>query len=632
MDAINQPASLNEKSSFQDNAKDKILIVKTECERHVGLIRQIDRIPNSRNYVYKIQTDHAAYIYKAYNTAARGSSDTEIWAYTQLTGCSQIKKVAYQHIGLPHNYIITDYLDGINLSDVTAASNDSMTANYLALQIVSLIKACEQLNTQRYGRFSQNGVGSDDCWSTTLLNYLKNLIARASSLATEHRNFLLENLYVIQQYFAATSARLNAKKPVLTPVDLNLHNFIVDDQHRLTFIDLESFWSGDILLAVGDFVGNTYNTLLYSAFIEHWGALAPEDKELVHAYALLSNLSALICIAESQADELASAQPWGNPHTYFSLIDEHKKKLHSFLTNSGDQVTTIKHFSARNADTFFKPCYLGREAQFCRLSELTRSLRRFCNVEFNRLDEQFYVLIYGSYAYGMAQPSSDLDIVFVADESMPGRRDRIKQFILSLHERYGLRKDNEIPYDKKVLFSFTFMEKACAGEGIYCNAQWGFPPIIKDKDYLSSDALLFRFAQGMLANPHLFLDGDHLLYSAHRKCATFNLIKAILSQHKIKQISAIGLLEKFCIDTQGNTGDFYLGFSYREPFKSYLSEYLEAVLSSVKRPAAIGPNGAEYQFSDAEIAQRSKVTDFFACPAERPILSVVAVGRRNSIP
>ena len=68
-----------------------------------------------------------------------------------------------------------------------------------------------------------------------------------------------------------------------------------------------------------------------------------------------------------------------------------------------------------------------------RLDKFADRVDAFASTEFDGgQDDKYFVVVYGSYAYGMAKPSSDLDIMFVAQKVNTERRQRVTDFVIGI--------------------------------------------------------------------------------------------------------------------------------------------------------------------------------------------------------
>jgi hypothetical protein len=261
----------------------------------------------------------------------------------------------------------------------------------------------------------------------------------------------------------------------------------------------------------------------------------------------------------------------------------------------------VKDFSLRNNLGAVNDSYFLSWRELCtRTTEIMLAIRRFCSVEFHDSKESYFVMIYGSYAYKLVKPSSDLDIVFFTNSYSKERRDRIIAFIKQLHIRYGMELDNEIPYENKSLISYEFLLKACQGDGIIKDGQWDIPEIEKNKQYLSSKELLLRFFMGVMMNPNILVAGNTTIYNAYRDMATRNLIRAVIYLNKRFHVSSVSLAKDFCVSTRGEFGDYYLGFSHTEPFISYLVQHLEQTLNQMDFKQCRGFFGTHYEIDDVK--------------------------------
>ena len=125
-----------------------------------------------------------------------------------------------------------------------------------------------------------------------------------------------------------------------------------------------------------------------------------------------------------------------------------------------------------------------------------RALKDFCKQEFKD-GEQYFAVIYGSYAYGVDTPSSDVDIMIVAGNTDNERMARCIDFVKDLHTRYHLPTDTELKYEHKVLIPTLFMEQALTGAGFKDDAgQYHIPVIEKTRECLESVKLRQRFLHG----------------------------------------------------------------------------------------------------------------------------------------
>jgi len=491
---------------------------------------------------------------------------------------------------------------GCHLQDHT----DKLTSNYIALQIVLFLKTCASINTMQFGKFTKPGLGKNVKWHSVILKIIDDMTQEANKLTHFQKHVLQKYIKIVTIHFekSAVVDLLNNKSSVLVPMDLSVGQFFVDNEQAVRYKGVESFFAGDALFAYASFISQILKTDLGTSFMTHWGKLHSADIALVHAYAMLYNILDLI--------HIMSENPRGDINYMFyrlspcSLIEA----LDQSAATISENECNINHVSIRNNVGCQSTNYLERDNANHRISDVIDMMRSFCSIEFRSNQEAFYAIIYGSYSYGMAQNSSDIDILFVTENVEAGRRKRVADFVISLHDKYGMRKDNEIPYERKVVLSMKFVQRASEGEGTFLKDEWKFPQISKDPQYLASEELLLRFVQGMLVNPHIFVDGNHKLYNAHRSCATLNTIKGILYTNAQQKTNAKSLMEAFCRNEKGQTGDFFLGFSHKEPFISYLSSHLESILSKTKDPCGYNKHGAEYEFCNRELLERSTILEF----------------------
>lgn len=288
--------------------------------------------------------------------------------------------------------------------------------------------------------------------------------------------------------------------------------------------------------------------------------------------------------------------------------------------NGNDLQPVDKGFSIRNDisnGTVDDKIYLSRDAFCRRKTELMVEIRRFCAKEFNQPHESYFVLVYGSYGYGFVKPQSDLDIVFFCrdEHCTDDRRIRIIDFVVALHKKYKMQVDNEIPYVSKILHSYSFLKAACEGEGILTTSEngqqnWQIPEIIKTKEYLESLPLLRRFFMGVFLNQNFLVSGNVHMFNKCKALAARNLVRAVMSINGRTKVNSMTLAKDFCMSPRGEYGDYFLGFSNKEPFTSYLAEYLELTLGTMNLEHMHGKEGTTYVIKSNDELNPEKFNDF----------------------
>ncbi len=215
-----------------------------------------------------------------------------------------------------------------------------------------------------------------------------------------------------------------------------------------------------------------------------------------------------------------------------------------------------------------------------------RAIRDYLCSEF-RSNESFFCVIYGSHAYGCAGPASDLDLLIACQSVSPERIARAVEFVIQLHHEIELQLDFEIPYEKKIMVSFDYLEKAIDGCGFRSgNGKWFIPPIIKDPGYLASDELLLRFLLGLMVHKHLFVAGDLTHYQNCRRRAEEMLITAICSAREITELSIADAVETYTSNGVW-TGDHYLGFDNSLVKQRYLRGYFSNLMPRLERDGLV---------------------------------------------
>jgi L-2,4-diaminobutyrate decarboxylase len=204
-----------------------------------------------------------------------------------------------------------------------------------------------------------------------------------------------------------------------------------------------------------------------------------------------------------------------------------------------------------------------------RITLFKHALERFCLEEFTSAD-RFFVIIYGSYAYGVATPESDLDIMFVADHVDDERMRRCVAFVKHLHINHGMPLDGELKYEHKVLVPKSFMNEAIHGAGFRdVDGTYHIPVIEKTRECLESTGLRKRFLLGLMAHKHIFVAGDIDWYAELCEIGQRNLATAIILARGMHNVTS-ETLKELLLRNGKHTGDFYLGFKDIPSHHAYL--------------------------------------------------------------
>ena len=186
------------------------------------------------------------------------------------------------------------------------------------------------------------------------------------------------------------------------------------------------------------------------------------------------------------------------------------------------------------------------------------------------------LILYGSTVYGVN--TSDLDICYLSDNELTEKRfERLKNLTRIFHLENGLRIDEEVPYDNKLVYSNDMIEKTFKEPPFpYVNNKFVINPILKNKNYLSSLEMSKRLLLNILTVRNSVLFGDEEKVKEFSNRAWDTIIRVVLSYAEIKEATISKLVNLLYEDPYSHaTGELYLGY------KDNLQEKIDFLESSV---------------------------------------------------
>ena len=186
------------------------------------------------------------------------------------------------------------------------------------------------------------------------------------------------------------------------------------------------------------------------------------------------------------------------------------------------------------------------------------------------------LILYGSTVYGVN--TSDLDICYLSDIELTKRRfERLKDLTRIFHLENGLRIDEEVPYDNKLVYSNDMIKKIFEEPPFpYVNNKFIINPILKNKNYLSSLEMSKRLLLNILTVRNNVLFGNEEKVKEFSKTRDLVLIRVVLSYAEIKEVTIDELINLLYEDPYSHaTGELYLGY------KDNLKEKMDFLETSV---------------------------------------------------
>lgn len=208
--------------------------------------------------------------------------------------------------------------------------------------------------------------------------------------------------------------------------------------------------------------------------------------------------------------------------------------------------------------------------------KLFNELTSFSEESFGRRDH--FVCVYGSYASGHHTEKSDMD-VFVAVESHDATDlEKTKDFLIDLHERYGLCLDDEVPYENKLVVSYNDVRKAIDLHSFIKNGtHYVVPNVEKEPGFLASPEVRWRLILNALTSPHECVSGNEQAYVAFRIGAEKSVIRLARGLARHEHPTRRELLEALLSGDHDEEGEMYLGYKReRDAVVRHLENIIDA--------------------------------------------------------
>lgn len=219
------------------------------------------------------------------------------------------------------------------------------------------------------------------------------------------------------------------------------------------------------------------------------------------------------------------------------------------------------------------------------------------------------LILYGSTVYGVN--TSDLDICYLSDNELSKQRfNRLKDLTRIFHLENGLRIDEEVPYDNKLVYSNDMVKKTFEEPPFpYANNKFNINPILKNKNYLSSLEMSKRLLLNILTVRNNVLFGNEEMVKEFSNKAWDTIIRVVLSYAEIREVTIDELINLLYEDPYSHaTGELYLG--YKGNLKDKMAFLESSVGNSVyrleKEQIAKKTLKKKYKFNEEWIKNGSK--------------------------
>jgi hypothetical protein len=204
-----------------------------------------------------------------------------------------------------------------------------------------------------------------------------------------------------------------------------------------------------------------------------------------------------------------------------------------------------------------------------RLENMVNEIGTFVNNEFKK---EFFTFIYGSNAYGVDTPKSDLDFVTVSRSYTHKNLSNLLDFAFGLFKKHGMVFDDEVPHDKKLLADYGSLECALSGTGfVRGSGRMYVPPVVKTSEFLGSDEMVWRLLLNAITSKNIFVTGDHCRYMHKRLEALANMVGFMYLIEGVEIFTPENFVQVL-IRSGERQGEQYLGYKDTPTIRDYLDK------------------------------------------------------------
>lgn len=184
------------------------------------------------------------------------------------------------------------------------------------------------------------------------------------------------------------------------------------------------------------------------------------------------------------------------------------------------------------------------------------------------------IIIYGSNIYNGS--SSDLDVCLVVNKSDAKIKEKLITDTINFHKFNGLRIDEEIPFDNKLIYTWAEINYTLDNSPFYQNGKCEIKDIVKSKEFLASKEMKQRLLLNILTTDHVVIGKSTLEYE--RK-AFLLIVDAIINYYNLNNPSYLEILDcMYKNKYTGSEGEMYLGYKKKYQQKQ---EYLRKKIKEV---------------------------------------------------
>lgn len=176
---------------------------------------------------------------------------------------------------------------------------------------------------------------------------------------------------------------------------------------------------------------------------------------------------------------------------------------------------------------------------------------------------EFITCIYGSYPNETAKSDSDIDLFIAVPENQYNDKlfNSIKTLIIEFHVQNKLGLDNEVPYERKLVYTNKEIIDALNYKGFNIQSnQILIPDVVKTKEFLSSQEIKLRLALNALTVPNFIFGNDQRMKDLIEEKVPLVLTLLAINLYGLKQFTIEDLVNILLRSKDGLEGELYLGY------------------------------------------------------------------------
>lgn len=188
----------------------------------------------------------------------------------------------------------------------------------------------------------------------------------------------------------------------------------------------------------------------------------------------------------------------------------------------------------------------------------------------------YFAIVYGSFVCGRAKKDSDLDFCVVAEYFTEAELKALKRFVLKFHRQNNLKIDNEVPFENKLISSYSEAEDAVFLTGfVLKEKRITIPPIRKNRKFLKSREIRLRLLVNALTTPHIILGNDLETYERLKDLSEKNMFLLATFLGKSPLRNTVRVLHRLLFGPNKEEGEMYLGYKNYPQIKKYMKAWIK---------------------------------------------------------